>query len=90
MIFELVWVIVNTSNYWAKDIHLNQNSLRWLDRTIVVFSFFNLLVLIVLIGGSVYVARQGFSNQHRPFKEIWDFKPADRRFYSQGNHPDVL
>ena len=78
------------TNFWSKDLHLNQNALRWLDRSIVVFTFLNLLLLLLLILGSVYIARQGFSNQHRPFNQIWDFKPADRRFEETNKHPDVL
>lgn len=78
------------TNFWSRDLHLNQNSLRWLDRSIVVFTFLNLVLLLVLILASVFIARKGFSNQHRPFNEIWDFKPADRRFSSDNMHPDVL
>lgn len=88
--FELIWLIINMTDFWSRDLHLNQNMLRWLDRSIVVFTFFNLVLLLVLIAGSVFLARQGFSNQHRPFKDIWDFKPADRRYQAPQNHPDVL
>lgn len=69
---------------------MNQNSLRTLDRTIVVFTFINIFVLVGLTVWAVLIARKGFSNQHRGFKEIWDFKPADRRFYQKEGHPDVL
>lgn len=78
------------TNFWSRDVHLNQNGLRWLDRSIVVFTFANLVLLLLLIAGSVFLARQGFSNQHRPFKDIWDFKSADRRYKSGEEHPDVL
>ena len=78
------------TNFWSRDLHLNQNMLRWLDRSIVIITFINLVLLVLLILGTIFIAREGFSNQHRPFKEIWDFKPADRRLHNNENHPDVL
>lgn len=79
-VFEFVWVLLNTSDFWSKDIDLNQHSMKSLYKTIVLFSYLNMFLLIGLIIFTFAIAQKGFNNHHRPLNELSDLKPADKRY----------
>ena len=83
MLFELVWILLNTSDFWSKDIDLNQHSMKSLHKTIVLFSFLNMFLLCGLILLTIVIAKKGFNNHHRPFNKLWDFEPADKRYLNK-------
>ena len=76
------------TDFWSKDINMNQHQLKTLNRMIAVFSFINMILLCLCILLTLYLANQGFNNHHRDFASLWDFKIADKRNMKKTYGPD--
>lgn len=63
--FDLIWLIMASKELWVFDYYFNDNSLKGLDKFIVILSYIIIFVELCLVVLCVFVFREGIYDKHK-------------------------